>query len=230
MQTHADIGYSIRNQIRGHVSTDDERIDIEHVFKLMYDVRATLLKEEYEKNKKTNFNSFSSECCLNVVCKEIECDGIKSGDTEYTVTIPRLLDALGRDAIKYFGTVDKKNNFQYLSYQGFQHSGASTYTGNVPGYSIIGETIYLKNLPTDALKYVCMIAIFEKPLILCKPEDPFPMGEHLIHKLQLLVIKQLLSTFGINPDEYNDAKDTPPMPPTEKPMVPGQRPQQQKRG
>ena len=57
---------------------------------------------------------------------------------------------------------------------------------------------------------MCMIAVFESPNDICNEDDPFPIARHLVHKLELLVIQQLMSTIQIGPDEKNDGRDDSP--------------------
>ena len=104
--------------------------------------------------------------------------------------------------------------------EGIFYSGHSSYTGNAPTFTLIDNKAILKNLPTDNMKYLCIIGIFENPRNYCKPEDPFPIARHLVHKLELLAIQQIMSTLSIGPDEYNNAKDDSPMPVNPQSKVP----------
>jgi hypothetical protein len=209
-KTLAEIGYSIRNQVKGYYSTDDERIDIQLIYDKCWDVRAVLLKDEFRQFKKINDQDFTTECCLEVQCGSIVCNGMDSGVQEYYVEIPKVESALGYDAIKYFGTVDKATPFRRGNYQSFLYSGHEKYTGKVPFFTIVDDKAILKNLPTKGLKFVCMIGVLEDPRNICNEDDPFPIARHLVHKLELLVIQQLMSTLNIGPDENNDARDSSP--------------------
>lgn len=209
-KTLAEIGYSIRNQIKGYFPSDDERIDIQLVYDKCWDVRSVLLKEEYRQFKKINDQDFTVDCCLEVQCDTIVCGGMDSGVKEFYVNIPKVEASLGQDAIKYFGTIDKMNPFRRLNFSGFMFSSAEKYTGRVPSFTIVDDKAILKNLPTRGLKYVCMIAVFEDPRDICSQDDPFPIARHLIHKLELIVIQQLMSTIQIGPDENNNARDDSP--------------------
>jgi len=119
---------------------------------------------------------------------------------------------LGYNGVKYFGTTDKKTPFRRVSYPGYLYSDHESYTSKAPSYTLLDTKAFLKNLPTDTLKFICIIGIFENPRGHCKPEDAFPIARHLVHKLELIAVKQLVSTISIGPDEYNNAKDDSPMP------------------
>ena len=45
------IGYRIRDSIKGFISNQDERIDIEIIYRKMAAVRSLLLKEQYNDQK-----------------------------------------------------------------------------------------------------------------------------------------------------------------------------------
>lgn len=206
-KTLAEIGYSIRNQVKGYFSSDDERISIEFVYDKAWDIRSLLIKEEYRRHHQLNDQDFVSKCCLDIVCKET-CEG--SGEFEYTVTIPTLESSVGYDGVKYFGSPNMKTPFRRSNYQGFLYSGSESYTGNAPTYTLYDDLAILKNMPTDNMEKVCIIGIFEDPRDYCDPNDPFPIARHLVHKLELLAIQQLMSTIQIGPDEANNARDDSP--------------------
>jgi len=210
-KTLAEIGYSIRNQISGYFSTDDARISIDFVYDKAWDVRSMLIKEEYRKFKQLNDQDYISECCLEICCEETVCDGEDSLHSEKYINLPVLESSLGYNSVKYFGSVDKKTPFRRVNYGGMLYSNFSSWTKKVPTYTIVDTKAYLKNLPTDTMEYICVIGIFEDPRGYCKPDDPFPLARHLCHKLELIVIQQLMSTINIGPDVYNNARDDAPM-------------------
>lgn len=209
-KTLAEVGHSIRNQIIGYFPTDDTRIDIQLIYDKCWDVRSVLIKDEYRQFKKINDQEYTSECCLEVECSNLVCNGIDSGDKEFFVRIPKVEASLGYDAIKYFGTTDKKSPFRRTNYKGKLFSSYETFTGRAPQFTIVDDKAILENMPTQGMKFVCMIAVFEDPRNVCKENDPFPIARHLLHKLELLVIQQLMSTLNIGPDESNNGRDDVP--------------------
>lgn len=209
-KTLAEVGYSIRNQIKGFFSSDDERIDIQLIYDKCWDVRSILLKEEYRQFKKINDQDFTSECCLEVKCRNIICNGHDSGVVEYYVEIPKIEASLGYDSIKYFGTVDKKTPFRRLNFQGHMFAEYEKYTGKAPSFTLIDNQALLNNMPTHGMKFVCLIAVFEDPRDICDQNDPFPLARHLIHKLEMIVIQQLMALIQIGPDEANNGRDNSP--------------------
>lgn len=212
MSSLAEIGFSIRNQIKGFVSSDDERIDIEFIYKKVHDVRSLLIKEEIDKNKALSNKFYQRICCLEVICKKEECDGIPSGTTHYIVNLPPL-EGVTPYSIIYFGNDDGSITFTPKNYSGSLYSQYSQYTGKKPYYTVIDDIAYLYNLPTDELKYICIVGILENPMDKgCYPlteNEEYPMPNNLVHKLELIVIKQLMSLLNIVPDDKNNATNNP---------------------
>lgn len=207
----ASIGFSIRNQIKGFFSTDDERIDIELIYKQIKDVRALLIKDEINTVKAVNNAFYQTISCLELKCRSIICDGIDSEEKEYFVEIPVLADA-GTHTIKYFGSADKKTSFNQRNYQGHLYGNASPWTGSCPCYTIIGGEALIGNVTSDELKYLTLVAILDDPLnggcFTLGENDPFAIPQSVVHKLELIVIKQLLSVINIIPDIKSNAANS----------------------
>ena len=209
-KTLAEVGNSIRDQVKGFVLSDDERIDIELVYGIVFNLRSLLIKEEYKQKGYIDVNAFSSTCCLEIKCDFIKCNGFTSNIKEYYVEIPKLEGSLGYDAIRYFGGVDKISPYRKLSLEGFQFAKYEKYTGSSPKYTVVDNIAMVKDLPTQNAKAICIIGVFENGSDVCQEDDVFPCPGHLLHKLELLAIQQLKSNIGIFPDDKNDARDQSP--------------------
>jgi hypothetical protein len=77
-------------------------------------------------------------------------------------------------------------------------------------YTIVGSEAYFKNLPTHGIKFLCIIALIKDPTnscnwILSKTEYPVPSAT----KLELLVVKDIVSLWGMPEDKQQDADDSP---------------------
>jgi len=209
----AQIGFSIRNQVRGYFSSDDERIDIELIYKKVRDVRSLLIKSFYRENKFIGPEMYQEICCLEIQCRQLECNGIKTGEIEYFIELPRLETSVGFAAIKFLGSADKKLSFTRKSWQGYMFGDSSPWTGNKPFYTIVGDEARIRKLPTTGAKYACLIGLLEDPLdgkcYMLSENDPYPISNNMVHELELIVIKQLMSTLQIPPDQRNNATDAP---------------------
>jgi len=215
----SEIGFSIRNQLKGYFSSDDERIDIEHIYHEIHVARAVLLKEEKRKFGFIREDNYQICDCIQVNCDELECSGVKSGIIEFSAQLPPLLFGIAEQGIKYFGTMDGNHAFSWKSFTGFQYSDASTYTGKDPAYTIVSGKAFVKNFPGSIKKlcYLRMIAVLEDPSKGCtgtscsfvNENSEYPIDLNLVKKIEIMTIKQLMSTLPMMPDESNNAKDTP---------------------
>jgi len=212
MATLSEIGYSIKNQVSGFVISDDSVIDIYLIYHLIRQYRSTLIKEEFLQHKRVTDGLYQSCHCLEIKCREIECDGESSGVNQYYVELPALEHSIGWMNIKYFGSLDGLNPYYRRNHQGFLYNEDSEYTPHNKIYTIIGNEAILNKPPSKTAKYITMLAVLEDPLKCrnnkCQVEtvdDPYPVPSHMITKIEMLVIKQLSQSLGINPDPVNDA-------------------------
>lgn len=211
MATLAEIGFSIRNMLTGFVSSDDERLDMELIYKKIHDVRAVLIREDLDTRGRVPFDMYQEINCLEVKCEPIVCNGVDSGEVDHYIEIPKLITGLGWSDIYYLGTVGRKGGFQRTGVTQFQYNEHSQLKKKKPYYTIIGGKAYLKNLPSDSLKYISLIGILEDPMNTgcydVTENDEYPIPAHMIHKMEIIVIKHFASSMGILPDEFNNAID-----------------------
>jgi len=209
MKTLEEIGYSVLNQIRGHYTPTSDRIEIKLIYRKIADIRSVLLKEEYLRKKYLDPSVYAQECCLDIGCRELACGEDLSGVIEKFVALPALEEFLGEDAIKYFGSMDKKVPFARRTVNGITFNDYNQYTSMVPFYSRIKNEAILGNI-REGMEKICVIGVFEDVLNICKPGDAFPLPQHLVHKLELLAIQQFTSTLNIRTDDRNDTRDEVP--------------------
>jgi hypothetical protein len=150
-------------------------------------------------------------CCLEVECRKASCvingQSVKSGTKEYYVELPKLVGGIGWADIKFLGLDDYKTNFVRKNLLGFNTSDGDYWGRNNALFTIIGKEAKLKNLPTAGLRYVCLIGILDDPTTACTwdADIEYPLPNHLIAKLEIIVLKQILSTYNIKGDYRSDA-------------------------
>lgn len=216
MPTLAEIGFSIRNQAKGYFSSDDERIDIELIYKMVHQIRSSLIKEIHDSAMSLDASFYQEICCLEVKCRNIECNGLKTGMLEYYVEVPPLED-MGGPEVMYFGTTgsatEPRQEFTRTNYMGYLYAHNSPWTGSKPRYVDVGKEFKIKNIPTSGMKYVCLIAILSDPTqgncFTLTENDPYPIPNNIVHKLELIALKQLQSTLNNPPDQKNNAQENP---------------------
>ena len=206
----------IKNQLRGGFQVDDDRFDEDLINDMIHDSRNVLLEQYYLKYRYFSDQFYQDVCCLEVYCHEIECvvagSAISSGVSQYRVVLPNLFEIGGEVFIKYLGSVDFKNPASRRSLLGNIYSSGNIYTQDSFSYVLHDDYTVLENLITDGMKFICISAIMQNPLDLecvrLKEEDPYPIPDVLITKLERMVIDQLVKPMlMMNPNQRNNAID-----------------------
>ncbi len=220
--------YSIKEQCTGKVPSDDTRLEDRFILHQMNIVREVLIKQSYQKGELED-SFYQLKCCLTIECDRIVCNGLDSGEKTWYVEVPELVEGIGYANITYFGNVEfgkrkvgLHNNWDRASFTGWLGAEWQEWIGNRPTYTIIGGykagsteidgTLgLLKNIPNTGGKILCINGIFKNPEEgVCDPEEfmdtEYPIGS-LGYKMELIVIKQILSTEGLLGDDTNDARD-----------------------
>lgn len=221
---------SIIEQCTGKIPSDDTRIEPSFVLYKANSVRALIIKEDIVSGRSLSESYFQMKCCLEVKCDEVMCAGISSNSIVYYVELPKLIEGIGWKNITYFGTVEfpkyRKGlsaNFDRYNFKGFLGLEFQEWAGKRPSYTVLGGyqdgdltvdgmLAYIKNLPTSGLKYICVNGIWANPEEgICDSDDfmamEYPFPEHHIHRLELIVIQQLLSTEVAPGDPVQDSRD-----------------------
>ena len=230
MKSLREIGYSIINPVSGFMTSDDQRIDPEWVYDKIWDVYAKLRVKYRKENGHLEPADYAQTCCLEVKCRHQKCDSdeepppnktndpspplqVESETLQYYVELPDI-DWYGvEDPIVFFGSDGLKERYSYKSINGFENSDYETYISGKPIYTVVGNEAWLKNLPTSSQTKVCIVAVLASPGNKCNPDDIFPAPRAFIFELELLVKRDILSSWGINPDLINNANDLKPQPP-----------------
>lgn len=201
---------TIRNQLTGHLPTDDTRLEGELIEDMILDVRAIVIRDFYKSNYFLEDSFFQIHNAVEVKSINVSpVEGLEEENPELYSDVPVILSGVGFANVRYFGTIDNRNSFARLSTSGFNVTEGKLFTRNGPYYTISGNKITLKNLPNLGIKYLRMIAIFYDPRKVYgfNPLLDFPVPDSMIHKVELITIRQLSSTLGIPPDIINDAQD-----------------------
>lgn len=230
MATTGKILYSIFEQCTGKIPSDDYRLKELFILHLMNSARAILIAEDMKSGRNLAESYYQMKCCLELECDDIICGSIGSGQSVYFVRLPKLIDGIGWRNITYFGTVEfpkyRKGlsaNFDRYNLKGFLGLEFQEWAGKRPAYviqggykdgdtTIDGNLAFVKNPTTRGLKYVCVNGIWAEPeQSICDKEDylemEYPLPEIYVYRLELIVIKQLLSTEPVPGDPIQDGRD-----------------------
>ena len=214
----AELNYSIRSPLKGWISSQNEVISDEFMYREIADARSFLLKKWFKENKWIDAQSYAQTCCLEICCNSIQCMDtetglmIDSGEKQYTVTAPFIEESLGEQAILYFGAPDLKHPYAKRSFLGQVFSKWNFYTHHAPAFTRTRNIFTLEHLPETGAKFVTLVALFEDVLVTCKPGDIFPFPNHQIHELELLVIQQIMAPARqFKPSTKSDTTDKAPV-------------------
>ena len=201
---------SIRNPILAHAPTDDSRLEPEYIEDMVLDVRATLIKEFYTSNYYLDDSFFQVYDGIEIQSEKVTVPaGVQDDFPELFAKIPALQSHVGFKNIRYFGSIDGRYNFTRKSMSGFISTEGLLFTMNEPVYTVSGTKVQLKNLPNLGMKYGRLIAVFYDPRLIpgFNEDEDFPVSDGMIHKLEIICKKNIMSSMGIPPDIINDAQD-----------------------
>jgi len=173
------------------------------------DARADIIRQWKGKTPPQDY--YQTTCCLKLACKPFICDGIDSGITLKTITLPSVISELGMDkAIRFFGPVDRSYNIAISNTAVNIH--AETIWGNQSGAyaTLSGNIATIHNLPPNVTGgYFCLESINYNPSEIEECNDdtfPVPGGiiEQIIKKVQFDVANYLAR---MKQDKKNDSNE-----------------------
>ena len=173
-------------------------------------INQTLIRQEYTNKGYIDELYYQEHNCLEVECHRDTCtvDGVVftfKGEL-HKVEFPKLLSGVGYLNILYFGLHDMMNNFSRVGFDGLRAMDYRRYASGEPAYTTVGQYALIKNLPkyTGKLK---LVGLMHNPVDACTFEEdvtPYPTPSE--YNLELLVKKDLLSTWNIPFEERNDTR------------------------
>lgn len=196
---------SILEALTNYNVTDDFRIDADLIKQKVLDFRASIIYDELragavDDSYYQRYVVGLSECVSDQITIGNHTFDLKPSYRQ--VIFPSLIAG----KISYFGSADFKIRFTRRSLLQFLTSEGSRYTGGSPMFTVIGNTAFVKNLPSAGNKVFMMVGIFLDPRdVDLDEESDFPVPD--ASKLELLVKRDILSTYQINLDVLNNTKD-----------------------
>ena len=208
MPSLRELRASIRNQAAGHIVTDDTRLRNRFIDKLIRDKRSALIMSEAKRGLGVDPHYYQTISCLNIEDDELVCDGENTGVIVKSVKTPPVESFRG--SIAHFGSIDHSFQFEYRALSAFINYTNGRFCSDRPVYTITAGKSYLKNIPAG-MCVVKLIAVLENPqddtCIKDFERTDYPIPNSRVHTLELMCLKQLMSTAGIVPDEMNNAAD-----------------------
>ena len=212
MPTIAQLRNSVRNQALGQIPTDDSRLTDRFIDYLVRSVRSRMVISDSERGTGIDQAYYQQVDCIEVKCGKVSCPGIGEDDDLQYADISVVES--GRDGIAFLGTIDG-DAIQRRSLTSFIHAIDPRFGVKKGIYTVIKDRLVFKYLPAGVSR-LRMHAVLEDPMAkTCMPlaeNDPYPMPNNRVHELEVLCLKQLISTLPIQPDTVNDARDTATIP------------------
>lgn len=204
MATLAEIRSSILDQISGHLHTDDTLLTEEMIDYQIRKVRAMLFVDDL-KNTSVEAGYLSRLSCIPVETSTDDC-GCSDCPSQISACVPSLI---GGNSILYVGTPDFSKAFMFQPPQAFLSWKRSRWGVAGTMFTYYAGKLWFKDID-QLMERIGLVAVLQDPLentcVVNVEEEPYPVPESKIHKLELLVIKQLLST-GVQPDLINNGND-----------------------
>ena len=212
MPTLKQLRSSIRGQITGQVPSDETRFRDGFIDYQIRSVRSELIKDYARRGVGVPHAFYQRLCCLEVLCDTITCGTVPLPFKAHYLSVPSLENVPHNPS--YIGTPDGSRQFSRVPFTSLhQYKGGSF--GNGGAYALVEDMAILK-LPSDMLetKKLCLYGILEDPYknmcIVDKENEEYPIPSNLVHKLEIMVLKQVLATLPIPPDTDNTSRDDQP--------------------
>ena len=209
MATLEDIRSSIMSQAYGQVPSDDGRLRKRFVEHVIRSVRSELIKDFARRNVGVPQGFYQRICCLDVKCDNVVCHGHRVPiDTEH-VDIPILEDIPGNPS--YFGTADGKTPFRRTGLNMLPFFTGGSFRRREGAFAISGDKAFIRMPSRSMAGSLCLHGILSDPMekacVALSERDPYPVPQNMIHKLELIALRQILSTLPIRHDDVNDGVD-----------------------
>lgn len=162
-------------------------------------IRETIIRQEFERKRYLDDAFYQVVDCNELECLQKTCtiNGVSVvSDTDiYVVNISPLVTGLHWQELKFVSTQAMNTVFMRRSFASFINY-KTQYTKGGPIYTIVGNDMYLKNLPTSGMKFISYAGILSKPSTACnwKETSYYPVPSP--YKLKILVKQDILSTYA----------------------------------
>lgn len=217
MSTFNEIAYLIYDKLG--ISSDDSRIEIDHILFMMKNYRTYLLKQQYTDAKRlipqTNYQNIHLDI-------EQITDCIVDNKVKSVQKVPSLINLNGSEAVTVTPKEDLFNSLEwtFITEQRFKVVGFNKWLSRIIYFTVGSDGyLYLKSINPDFkyLKKIMVSALFDDPIkaaeLSSEGQDcdvlntPFPLEEPLVPVLIDLIVEKLTPVVYKPEDEVNNASD-----------------------
>lgn len=215
MATQREIIYTIKNILRGGLITDDDRITDRQVAFMIDNVRATLLRQQYNKGQNLSDNNIQTIPCMEVTQTDTSfMPDFPSGCTVYktVMAIPKPIESKGKDLITGItGPNFGSTTFEFIPYARIPYASYTRFKR--PLVTLFNNHLYFIN-NSQFMMNVAVSGVFEQPNQLseynnCEGlpcydwDSQYPMSSHLIDAVIQMVTNELTLTLKTYQDRTN---------------------------
>ncbi len=203
MITFDKLAYSMLDQIRGGLLSDDEAISLRLVKYWINNTRSMLIRQDLDKGKSISASIIQTISCLELI--EVDAStcpcSIPVGCTIMRTVrkIPKPIETAQRDLIVRVGPINMTARaFTLINQFRASWSGYSRFNIN-PKAFYRDEYIWVLNAP-DGLKYATVQGVFENPedlasYVSCSntpcytDSDPYPINAWMINAMEKIIME-----------------------------------------
>jgi hypothetical protein len=215
MATQREIIYTIKTILRGGLITDDDRITDRQVAFMIDNVRATLLRQQYNKGQNLSDNNIQTITCMEV--EQVDTSfmpDFPSGCAVYktVLSIPKPIESKGKDLITGITGPNLGGvTFDFIPYARVPYASYTRF--KKPLVTLFNNHLYFLN-HSGFMMNVAVSGVFEQPNELasynnCEGQPCFdwdsnyPMSSHLIDAVIQMVTNELTLTLKTYQDRTN---------------------------
>lgn len=218
MATQRELIYTTKSLLRSGLITDDDKISDRQVAFIHDNIRANLLRRQYDRGQSLSDTHIQNIQCLEVEEVDTSFDPSFNLDCKVfrtSVQIPRVIEAKEKDLLtkispSEFGTL----NYELIPYARVPYARHTKFKR--PFAVLYNQYIYLIDAPYT--EKINVSGVFEQPNDLSDFTDcsgsncfdwdsPYPLSSHLIDDLIKLSIEELTIMLKVGQDRTNDATD-----------------------
>lgn len=206
MKSLKQIAESIRIDLKQ--VTDESYLDQkeEYLYDKINGIRASLIRETLKEDGSLD-SSFYQDYGFDVETLQEFHFNITSSVKTFYLDLPFLVPGIGMKSLRYVGDDDFTTpGFKIGSMSEMQSSDGALYTSQKPIASVIGNKCILKNIPKGTRK-LFVIGLYMNPLDVVGFDENSPYPVPSTYKLEMLVKKDLLSTWGFPLDVLKSMND-----------------------
>jgi len=207
------IAYAILNSYRGGRSSNDDPISIQQIKYHIINMRATLLRQDMNKNNELNYHAEQSLGCVEMeLVDQVECCNFSSDCyiLRSKQQIPETIRLKQKSGFTFIGTPEGKKRFPLETPTRAEKMSWRPFTGKSPRSFVLNNYVYVTN--SLGIEIINVRGIFADPTKAknfktcegdpCYTDDSeFPIPEDMITEIEDYIVKNKMSLLARTPQD-----------------------------